>query len=284
MKFALGYILRIIKTLFVAGGKSLLVTMLIIGLGMGIIGIDYSNPEPEKYMIVVWCLVTVTVLWIVFMLVFTVYEFANGYKVEKIHNEKGFCTEYFYAYEKAYIRSKVRNQSNLIVFAEIYMRLGDCDSALDILESISLNELTSTQRAGHIFVHIMTAIKMKNIAAADKIWLENERFINENINKPHMGGYTNLLYYAMVLTDCAAGRYERALKTCDGLLKGGYSNAGDYLVLRTYLLKKLGQEDEINGAIADFNKFFEDWKPVYQSMKKMLCDDFEKALKGELPI
>lgn len=285
MKFALKYYIRILKTLFVAGGRTFLIMAVFVGFIIGLFSFDYRNPNPEKYFTPFISVLVMAGLWVIFIIVLSLYEFSVGYKVEKIHNEKGFCLDYFYAFEKAYIKGKPKNPTNLVIFAEIYQKLGDCNSALDILESINVSELTTTQRAAHIFVHIITAIKMNNSALADEVWRKNEQFIADNINKQHMGGYTELLYYAMSLSDALAGRYERAFDVCEKLLKSDANkNKGDFHVLKIYLLKKLGRENEINSAVTEFNNFAKNWRPVYHSTRAALQEDAEKAVRGELPI
>lgn len=285
MLFALKYYIRVIKMYFSAFGKTFLITAACVGFIIGIFCFDYRNPSPEKYFTPFIPVLVFIGLWLVFMIILSLYEFSVGYKVEKIHNEKGFCLEYFYAFEKAYIRNKPKNSTNLIIFAEIYQKLGDCSSALDILDSINIYELTVTQRAAHIFVYMMTAVKMKNTALTDEIWRRNEQFIADNINKPYMGGYTYLLYYAMTLADASAGRYQRAFDTCERILKiEGNKNKGDFYVLKIYLLKKLEREECVNDAVGEFNEFAKTWKPVYQSTRATLQEEAEKAIRGELPV
>lgn len=288
MRFALRYFFNILKTIFFSGLRPL-AAMAAAGFIIGLLALDYNSMSLEKYLTPVFYILGAVGIWLFFVLLLVVIEFSMTYKIRKVFNEKGYCLEYFYAFQDLYINKFPKNAGNLISFAEIYLEFGDCNSALDILESIKTYELTAVQRVSYIYIYTITAVKMNNPALADEIWRQNEDFIAVYINKPGFISGTAFLYYSMIFADCLSQRYERAYQTCISFMKSeDFKKAKtvvcDYHVIKIYLLKKLGRDSEINAAVTEFNEAVKKWKPLYDFSRERLRNDVEKALKGEFPV
>ena len=58
-------------------------------------------------------------------------------EIEYIRYQKGFCLDYFYAYENKFIKGKPVQTGKYIKYAEIYRKLGDYKSAISVLNSIN---------------------------------------------------------------------------------------------------------------------------------------------------
>lgn len=288
MRFALRYFLNVLKTIFFSGLRMLAV-MAAAGFIIGLFGLDYNNLSLERYLTPLFYVLGAVGIWLFFVLLLTVIEFSMTYKIRKVFNEKGYCLEYFYAFQDLYIKKQPKHPGNLISFAEIYVSLGDCNSALNIFESIKTYELTAVQRVSYIYIYTITAVKMNNPALADEIWRQNEDFISVYINKPDFISGTAFLYYSMIFADCLSQRYERAYHTCISFMnspsfKKLKTIVCDYHVMKIFLLRKLGRDSEVNAAVTEFNEAAKKWKPLYDYARENLRKDVEKAIRGELPV
>ncbi len=209
-------------------------------------------------------------------------------EVEYILYQKGFCLEYFYAYENKFIKGKPVSVGRYIKFAEIYRKLGDYKSAIAVLNGLSVSEDNISDRSSYLFVYMLSAVQMGNKELADDIWQRNQGFINKLENAPYSETYT-MLNLALAYVDCASERYGHALNIVRTVLhsrkmKKWGSYKADYLALKIYLLKKLGKESEMNSAVMEFNECAAKWKPLYESERNELRDNVERAVRGELPI
>ncbi len=209
-------------------------------------------------------------------------------EVEYIVYEKGFCLEYFYAYENKFIKGKPVNAGRYIKFAEIYRKLGDYKSAIAVLNGIYVSEDSISDRSSYLFVYMLSAVQMGDKELADDIWRRNQGFINKLENTPYSETYT-MLNLVLAYVDCASERYAHALNIVRTVLNsrkmkkwGNYK--ADFLVLKIFLLKKLNREGEINAAVTEFNECAAEWQPLYESERKELRDSVERAMRGELPI
>lgn len=209
-------------------------------------------------------------------------------EVEYIVYEKGFCLDYFYAYENKFIKGKPVNVGRYIKYAEIYRKLGDYKSAIAVLNGLSVSEDSISDRSSYLFVYMLSAVQMGNKELADDIWRRNQRFIDKLETSVYSETYT-MLNLVLAYVDCASERYGHALNIVRTVLhskkmKKWGSYKADYLVLKIYLLKKLGREGEINSAVMEFNECAAKWKPLYESERKELRESVERAMCGELPI
>lgn len=223
-------------------------------------------------------------------LLFAVITAITGRKFVKVYgilNKKGFCPEYLHAFEENFIFGKPIDNSLYISYATIHMELKNYNTAIDILNALKVPETDINQRALYIFTYMMLAVKMDNPALADDVWRCNQDFINANINNPNLDMHGNQLYLAMVYADCAAGRYERALKTCEDILRvypEGNSDGGrfDFMVIKIYSLKKLGRDDESQSTLQEFYSAIKGWKPSLEYLHNELIQSAEKAARGDI--
>lgn len=245
---------------------------------------SYSLPE---YI----CLYMVLIL-IMFVIIALKALLMMNYKLKfyEIVNEKGYCMEAFNYYQENYILGKPVNENDYIEFAELYQKFGDYDSAIKVLNSIKVPESNKSLRALYIFEYMHIAVAKNDAALADDIWRLNQGFINSVIAEKNMGAFCNALYLVMIYADCLAGRYERAFQICSDFLGSKHirkhkTYKENFLVMKIYLLKKLGRDSEINNAVIEFNNYVaKEWKPLLEVTRTELRNDVEKAIKGELPV
>ncbi len=238
---------------------------------------------------------TITTLLIVsivlygFFAIITLLLIQHKCKYYEIVDEKGYCMEAFNYYQQTYILGKPVNENDYIEFAELYQKMGDYDSAIKVLNSIKVPESNKSVRAIYLFEYMTIAVLKNDAALADDIWRLNSNFINSVISDPKSGPSTNALYLVMIYVDCIAGRYDRAFQICSDFLNSKHirkhkTYKENFLVMKIYLLKKLGREAEINSAVAQFNNYVaKEWKPLLEIGRTELRNDVEKAIRGELP-
>lgn len=226
----------------------------------------------------------------VFLTIKKIIDSQWNYKYYKILNEKGYCKESLDCLQQKYIQDKPVHESYYIDLAEHYRRFGDYDSAIKVLNSIHVPESNAYLRTVYIFVLIKTAVNNNDTALADNTWKNSQNFINYVISEKKFGAYSNLLYVSMIYADCIAGRYERAFQTCDRILgskqlKKFKEHTEKFLVIKIYLLKKLGRESEMNTAITEFNNYdTKKWKPLFDATRTDIRNNVEKAIRGEMPV
>lgn len=209
----------------------------------------------------------------------------SGYDVYKIRNEKGFCLEYFHAFNAKFILGKPKEAGRYIEFAEIYQQMGDYKSAISILNGITVPESNVLQRLSYLFVYMNTALGMKDSALADDIWRKNQQFLNSKMNRfIFKTGYMGIdLILASV--DALNGRYERALFTCERNIRSVFkSYRSGFLTLRVYIYKKLGNEAGYALALSEAEAYLRKYRPIYDSMRDDDRRELERAMKGEFPV
>lgn len=232
----------------------------------------------------------ISVILYSFMGLITLLIIQHKRKYYEIVDEKGYCMEAFNYYQQNYILGKPVNENDYIGFAELYQKMGDYDSAIKVLNSIKVSESNKSVRAIYLFEYMTIAIAKNDAALADDIWRLNSNFINSVISDPKSGPSTNALYLVMIYADCVAGRYDRAFQICRDFLNSKHirkykTYKENFLVLKIYLLKKLGREAEINPAVIEFNNYVaNEWKPLLEVTRTELRNDVEKAIRGELPV
>ncbi len=211
-------------------------------------------------------------------------------KYYEIVDKKGYCMEAFNYFQQHYILGKPVNEYDYIEFAELYQKLGDYDSAIKVMNSIKVPESNRFTRAVYIFEYMTIAALKNDTALVDDIWRQNQNFINSVINDPKSGASTNALYLVMIYADCVAGRYERGLQICNDFLSSNHirkynTYKENFLVMKIFLLKKLGREAELNNAVLEFNDYVaKEWEPLVEASRTELRRDAEKAIRGELPL
>lgn len=230
------------------------------------------------------------VIFYFFMGLITLLIIQHKRKYYEIVDKKGYCMEAFNYYQQNYILGKPVNENDYIEFAELYQKFGDYDSAIRVLDSIKVPESNKSTRAIYIFEYMTVAVLKNDAALADDIWRLNSGFINSVVNDPKMSVSANALYLVMIYADCIAGRYERAFQICRDFLNGNHikkykTYKENFLVLKIYLLKKLGRESEINTAITEFNNYdTKKWKPLFDATRTDIRNNVEKAIRGEMPV
>lgn len=235
-------------------------------------------------------LIIVSVVIFAFMGVISLLAIQHKCKYYEIVDEKGYCMEAFNYYQENYILGKPVNENDYIEFAELYQKMGDYDSAIKVLNSIKVPENKVSLRALYIFEYMTVAVAKNDTALADDIWRLNQNFINSVVSDPKAGAVSNALHLIIIYADCLAGRYDRAFQICNDFLNSKHirkhkTYKENFLVLKIYLLKKLGREAELNSAVVEFNNYVaKEWKPLLEVTRTELRNDAEKAIRGELPI
>ncbi len=250
--------------------------------------ISFVDGFKEGWLIgfICWTIGAVVFCYLLFAVICFIITYKHS-KVDNILNKNGFCPEYLKAFEDTFVFGKPVDNNVYINYAIIHMELGNYKDALDILSALKVPETDINQRSLYIFIYMMLAAKMDDSALADDVWRCNQDFINANIDNPElrMRGYP--LYLAMVYADCAAERYERALKTCNDIIStyNDKTNKGgklDFMVMRILTLKKLGKDEELQSALNTFYSEIKDWKPPLEYQYNALIESAEKAAKGDI--
>lgn len=286
MKFALKYFYR--ETVAAVKG---IAWFFIFMMGLGVIAFITMEAEPT-----VWgeilrfmkCVFLPSAAWLGMILIFSALIIAGKCKVYEILDERGFCLEYFYAYEATYIKGKPKNDRNYIEFAEIYQQMGDYDGAISVLNTINLASFDAvndyTAKGGYIIVYLKSAIGLGNVAFAEEIYNRHKRYINSLTLRIIYKSLWTELQLTMAKLDCLNRRYEKALETCERFIRRRQDKLGEFRILKVFILKRLGRETEYSLALMDAQKAVGKAKPTFDSTKRALFAALSKAAEGEMTV
>lgn len=291
MKFALKYWWSAYKKEVKRTGKAIVfytaVSLIIVLSNLKDMG-DFATPS--SLILLIKVLMYQLVFYYGYIAIETIIDNKGNYKYVKMFNDKGYCAETFDYFYRNYIQDRLLLEANYVELAEHYRRLGDYDSAINTLNSIHVPESSRHLRTEYIFVFMKIAANRNDTALADNVWNSNQDFINYVISDEKFGEKVNLLYLVMIYADCAAGKYDHALEICDSFLSGEQLkecnlHTENFMVIKIYLLKKLGREAEMDAAVIALNDFAEKkWKPFYDFRRIEYKGEAEKAIMGELPV
>lgn len=288
MKFALRYF----KFWFLKLLKEWKPFLVLIGIFSFIIGFAVCYLHEFPYQVLYLPLIYLAggaVVYVVFVFIFAVIIFASEYKNKKLYNEKGNCPEYIDILKKEYIGAKKRIETNYIVFAGALRDSGDFEAALETVESVDTEKLTVNDRAMYVYTYISIAVCMGNKELALSVLEENRHFINAVISETEYVENTGFIYISLIYVYSVFEQFEKAYETCTGYIeseaskKSGVRNT-DLLILKIYLLKKLGREKDMQEAYEEFNRNAPKLKLMFDIDRALLINNAEKAIKGELPI
>ncbi len=288
MKFALRYF----KFWFLKLLKEWIPFLVLIGIfsfAAGLI-VCYLHESPSRvlYLPLVY-LAGGTVIYGIFVFIFAAIIFVSEYKNKKLYNDKGNCPEYVEIIRKDYISVKPRSEFNFIVYAGVLKDSGDYEKAIGIIESVNTEKLTVQEKAAYICTYISIAAHMGDRELALSVMNENRHFINAVINEEIYEKNADLIYVSLIYMYCLSGQYEKAYEVLSEYIeskqskKSGLRNT-DLPILKIYLLKKLGREEDMNKAYSEFNKKIPKLKLLFDSDRVSLINNAEKAIRGELPV
>ncbi len=243
--------------------------------------------SPSIFIIGITAYVFIAAFWIIFdIALLTAMRFSDY----KALNNHGFSPEYLNYYYNRYILNKPKVDYHYIIYAEGFMKIGDCKSAIATLNTLVIPESKAGLRTMYLYVYLMSALKMNDSALADDIWRTNQAFLTRCMNNKK-SDYNKFLYLAIIGADCAAGRYERALDTVNRYLSGeldrNYREIEiDFTTLKVYILNKLERFEEMDMTANISLSLIAKKKPflAYEWQEAVLHKDLEMAKNGILPI
>ncbi len=226
-------------------------------------------------------------LSLLFTLLVVLFVCLGEYKTVKVFNTEGFSEYYLRLYEKERIIGRPYNENNTIVFTEIMVRSGHLNEAMQYFNMIHISESNVFAYTALIYLKLLAGIKAGNPAYSDRVWLENQHFISRITEKRNNAMSASLMFLGLVYTDCANGRYERALQQTvtymnSKAFKRYKTCEYDFRIIHLFLLKVLGREAFNNlapklKADIEANSFLYDWeKPQY-------LIDYNNAVNGVYP-
>jgi len=288
MKFALRYF----KFWFVKLLKEWKPFLVLISLFSFVIGfiVCYLHESPSQvlYLPLIY-LAGGTVVYAIFVFIFATIIFASEYKNKKLYNDKGNCSEYVEIIKKEYMSVKYRSETNFIVFAGVLRDSDDYEAAIETIESVDIENLTVEEKSMYIYTWISIAAHMGDRELALSVLEENRHFINAVINEEIYEKNTGFIYVTLIYVYCLSEQYEKAYEVLNEYFeskqseKSGLRNT-DLPILRIYLLKKLGREEDMHKIYCEFNKKIPKLKLMFDSDRALLINNAKKAIRGELPV
>lgn len=283
--------LRLYKSMFIIFMKKYWWKYLLIMGAMAIFLIMLSSSVPARgpsiFFIGLTAYVIIAAFWLIFdIALLTAMRFSDY----KALNNHGFSPEYLNYYYNKYIFNKPKNDYHYIIYAEGFVKIGDCKSAIETLNTLVIPESKAGLRTMYLYVYLMSALKMNDSAMADDIWRTNQAFLTRCMNNRN-SDFNKFLYLAIIGADCAAGRYERALDTINRYLSGeldrNYKEIEiDFTSLKVYVLNKLERYDEMNMTANISLSLIAKKKPflAYEWQEAELHKELEMAKNGILPL
>lgn len=212
-------------------------------------------------------------------------------------DKNGFGIEYLREYEKRRITGKPFNLQYAVEYAEIFMNMGQPAEAIKYLNTITVPSTSNGfSQVAYFYVYVMCALKINNLAIAEDMWSRSSQMIESVRTKPNYSTNSYMLYLAMISTDCFAARQNGDVSRLQRAYEQtvAYMNSADYKkypvegcdfdILLLYELKALGRNDEFNALYPTVKAKIEKFKPMFDSMKERVTEEFNKAVNGILPI
>lgn len=214
----------------------------------------------------------------------------KDFHLYKILDEKGFCVEYLKAFEQAKIVNKPFLLQNAILYAEIFERMGQPQTALNYLNTITLSPGTPLKdRISYFFIYVMCALELGNVTLAEEMWRRFEGDLNSARKSPKYNAYSNMATLSLLYIDCAAGRVERAFEHTVAFINSrdyerALSPMIDIDIMLLYELVVLGKTEEAAKWNTELAQRIQKEKMQFRALKSKLIEDFNKASHGELPL
>lgn len=233
------------------------------------------------------CGILFNILW---LLIGALVVALKDYKLYRILDEKGFCVEYLKAFEQAKIVNKPFLLQNAVLYAEIFERIGQPQTALNYLNSVAVPpNARINDRIGYFFIYVMCALKLDNVALAEEMWRRFEGDLKAVKKSPLYNGISNMVILPLLYIDCAAGRVERAFEQTVAFINSrdyerSLGSMIDVDIMLLYELVTLGKTDEAAEWQAELAKRVEKTNTQFRALKSKLIEDFNKAARGELPL
>lgn len=233
------------------------------------------------------CGVVFNLLW---LLIGSLVVALKDFHLYKILDEKGFCEEYLKAFEQAKIVNKPFLLQNALLYAEIFERIGQPQTALNYLNTIALSPGSPLKdRIAYFFIYVMCALELGNVALAEEMWRRFEGDLNSARKSPQYNAYSNMVILSLLYIDCAAGRVERAFEQTVAFINSrdyerALSPMIDIDIMLLYELVKLGKTEEAAKWHTELSQRIQKEKLQFRALKPKLVEDLNKAARGELPL
>lgn len=226
-----------------------------------------------------------SVLLVVILII--LFEVLAQYSTSKVFNTEGFSDKFLRLYEQKRIIGRPYNENNTIIFTEIMVRSGHLNEAMQYFNMIHISESNVFAYTALIYLKLLAGVKAGNPAYSDRVWLENQHFISTFTSKRDHEMHSAFLYLGMIYTDCANGRYERALQQTVTFMNSKAFRRYrmcefDFRIIHLFLLKVLGRE-AFDTLAPKLRQDIEAYEHLYDWEKPQYIIDYNKAVNGEYP-
>lgn len=206
----------------------------------------------------------------------------------------GYGIEYLEAYEEARIKNKPFDLASSAELAEIYVKMGQPEKAVEYLGSIKLPEnLRRYEFIRYISVYIDALLKTGNLEKAEDVWAQNYYYINRAKTIKNYSKFVCYIYLTEIHIECFAAeqgdenRLIRAYELTSSYMNPKNSKNGthifDFDFILLYELKKLGKSEEFDKLYPDIRKTVDSKRIIYEFAREMELRELEKAANGQLP-
>ena len=226
-----------------------------------------------------------SVLLVVILII--LFEVLAQYSTFKVFNTEGFSDKFLRLYEQKHIVGRPYNENNTIVFTEIMVCSGHLNEAMQYFNMIHISESNVFAYTSLIYLKMLAGVKAGDPAYSDRVWQENQHFIGSFTSKRDHEMHSGFLYLGLVYTDCANGRYERALQQTVTYMNSKefrrYRTAEfNFRIIQLFILKVLGRE-EFSTLAPQLKADIEAHEYLYDWEKPQYLSEYSRALNGEYP-
>lgn len=212
---------------------------------------------------------------------------AGNFRINSALNKYGFTPEYRRIFEQERIIGQPFYEDNAVLYAEIITNTGQPAEALNYLASIRISDSNLFAQTARFYISVIAALKLRDISLAERIWAQNQDFLNKYGNSTDYAANSHLLWLAMIYVDCAAGRYDRALTQTQLFMNSkNYKKSDavhiDYELILMYELKMLGRE-EYAAQAQKVRGMIDKVRPLFDFQKPRMMEDYNKILNGMPP-
>lgn len=167
------------------------------------------------------------------------------------------------------------------------VRSGHLNEAMQYFNMIHISESNVFAYTALIYLKLLAGVKAGDPAYSDRAWQENQRFISSLTSKRGHEMYSAFLYLGLIYTDCANGRFERALQqTVTYMNSKAFKRYKiceyDFRIIHLFILKVLGRE-AMNNVAPKLKSDIEANSFLYAWEKPQYLTDYNKAINGVYP-
>lgn len=248
--------------------------------------------DPYKFVVGI---ITAIIAYAAYVVIYTIPYMILNVPLSEILDKHGYCDEYLEAYKSKRITNKPFDLTYAADYAEIYIRMGQPEKAVEYLDTVKLPEnLKRSEFIKYIGAYVKALLKTGDLEKAEAVRARHGYYIKRAKTIPNYSPYVYQIYLTEIYIECFAAergdesRLLRAYELAEEFIRSDYFKRKMYLYdfdfALLYLLKKLGKTEEFERRYPEIRKAVEEKRLIFDFERESDMRALEKAANGQLPL